>query len=236
MATTIRASTRPAQAASNSQASVWRRAARSWSDISVTGGGSYHRPAPAPRSNSPHAVPAVRPLPAPRTPGHVPAGYRDRAGHPGLHLLDAAGYDTASATGPAPHARALVRIPVDEAPEQGQPQDPHVEPQRPVAHVEEIVLEPLPQARGAAQAVHLGQAGHPRLHMLPQHVPAPVLAEPRDELRTLRAGADQGHLALEHVEKLRQLVQARPPQPAPDGGDPRVLAPGPLVLEVPPRL
>ena len=39
----------------------------------------------------------------------------------------------------------------------------------------------------------------------------------------MRARPDQGHLAAQHVDQLRQLVQAGAAQPASDRGDPRVV-------------
>src|SRR5690242_15183579 len=53
-----------------------------------------------------------------------------------------------------------VRVAVDEAPEHREPQDAEIEPQRPVADVEEVVLEALFEAGVAAEAVDLGPAGH----------------------------------------------------------------------------
>jgi hypothetical protein len=42
--------------------------------------------------------------------------------------------------------------------------------------------------------------------------------EQLDELGALRSGSDQAHLATQHVEKLRQLIERNRPQPASDRG------------------
>src|SRR5690348_18127040 len=51
-----------------------------------------------------------------------------------------------------------------------------------------------------------------------------LLPEGRDILRHLRARPDQTHLALEYVDKLRQLVDLSAPQQASHSGDARILA------------
>ncbi len=43
---------------------------------------------------------------------------------------------------------------------------------------------------------------------------------------SVRARADQGHLPLQHVEQLRQLIQRGAADEPPDGGNPRVIAAG----------
>ena len=47
-----------------------------------------------------------------------------------------------------------------------------------------------------------------------------------DVVGMLRPRADQAHLALDHVEQLRQLVELGPAQEAADARDPRIVAGG----------
>src|SRR3970282_2268865 len=86
------------------------------------------------------------------------------------------------------------------------PQDLDVEAERPVLDVIEVVLDALLDGRVAAPAVHLRPSGHAALHLVAQHVPGDALLELLDEARPLRARPYQGHVALEHVQELRQLV------------------------------
>lgn len=88
-----------------------------------------------------------------------------------------------------------MRVAVDEASEEGEPEDFEVEGQAPVADVEEVVLEALAQARVASVAVDLGPAGHAGLDMLAEHVAPPVFAELGDEFGAFWAGADEAHVA-----------------------------------------
>ena len=59
----------------------------------------------------------------------------------------------------------------------------------------------------AAPAVYLGPSGHAGADLVPQHVVRELSAELFDELRALRSWPDDAHVALEDIEKLRQLVE-----------------------------
>src|SRR5690606_9923447 len=67
---------------------------------------------------------------------------------------------------------------------------------------------------------HLPQAGDSRSH-------GEIMPNGTSILEDLflddRPGADQAHLALQHVPQLRQLVEARPAQQAADASDARVV-------------
>src|SRR5436190_4459288 len=99
----------------------------------------------------------------------------------------------------------------------GTQQDAQVEPERAVLDVLEIEPHPLAEAQGTAPA-DLPQAGDAGLHVEPAQLPGLVLL---DFLRNRGARADQAHVPLEHVEELRDLVEARDPQQPPDAGDAR---------------
>jgi hypothetical protein len=55
--------------------------------------------------------------------------------------------------------------------------------------------------------VYLGPARDAGLDPVPLAVTVDTLFEATDELGTLRSRADDAHLALEHVDKLRELVE-----------------------------
>ena len=60
-------------------------------------------------------------------------------------------------------------------------------------------------------------------HTVAEVVAVDLLAELLHEVRPLGAGADQRHLASQHVDQLRQLVEVRRAQEPADAGDPVVL-------------
>lgn len=64
------------------------------------------------------------------------------------------------------------------------------------------------------------------------HIAWDLLLKHLDELGTLRARADEGHLAGEDVEELRELVDGGFPDEAADAGDARVAWDGPALLFV----
>src|SRR5690349_2692768 len=85
--------------------------------------------------------------------------------------------------------------------------DLHVEPDRPVLDVVVVPLDAVLERRLAAETVHLRPAGDPRLDALAVAVAVDALLEHAREVRPLGAGADEAHVALEHVQQLRQLVE-----------------------------
>src|SRR5690606_30248671 len=111
----------------------------------------------------------------------------------------------------------------------GHRQDVQVEHHRPVLDVVEVVLDPaldLLRCVGfPAPAVDLRPAGDARLDLVAREVAVDDLAiELVGSLRHRRVGAraDQRQVALQHVEQLRQLVQAGLADEAADAGHPRI--------------
>src|SRR5262245_49529985 len=104
-----------------------------------------------------------------------------------------------------------------------EPHDFQIEADRPVLDVVQVVFDALLEGGVAAPAVHLRPAGDAGLHLVPQHVLRDPVLELLDEERTLRTGADDRHVAAEHVPELRQLVDVVAPQPAADRRGARVV-------------
>src|SRR5438445_690092 len=106
-----------------------------------------------------------------------------------------------------------MRVAVDaEAVPEGLQENLQIEAEAPALDVVEVTLDPPLDRRVAPPSVDLGPARDPRLHLVAEHVarhPAPELLH---EARALRARPDEAHLAPEHVEELRQLVEARAPE------------------------
>src|SRR5438046_7755292 len=91
-----------------------------------------------------------------------------------------------------------------------------IELQRPISQVMEIMLDAslhLVERIGLpAQTVDLRQPGDPRPDLVPDHV---ALDQPAVHLvvrHRVGARADDAHAPLEHIEKLRQLVERGLPQ------------------------
>src|SRR5262245_40469022 len=94
-------------------------------------------------------------------------------------------------------------------------EDLEVEPGRAMVDVPDVELDPLlPWQR--RPTVHLRPARQARPHL----EAAPLALRVRVHLvAESRAGADQAHLAAEHIPELRQLVERRPPEQAADPRD-----------------
>ena len=73
------------------------------------------------------------------------------------------------------------------------------------------VLRPL---HLAPVALHLSQSRDPRLHIAPASVELVEFLELPLVLHHVRARPDHTHVAEQHIEELRELVHAQPPQPA----------------------
>src|SRR5690349_8227197 len=85
--------------------------------------------------------------------------------------------------------------------------DLHVEPDRPVLDVVVVPLDAVGERRLATQAVDLRPARDPGLDAETVAVAVDALFEHAREVGPLGAGADKAHVALEHVQQLRQLVE-----------------------------
>src|SRR5205085_9681679 len=90
-------------------------------------------------------------------------------------------------------------------------QDRQVEQERLVLDVEQIVLQLLQRIlEGAAvPIIDLRPARQSRLHDVTLLEVRDLLRQVVHEMRPLRPRADQRHVAGQHVEQLRQLVEAR---------------------------
>src|SRR6516164_5120340 len=100
-----------------------------------------------------------------------------------------------------------MRVAVDaEAVPDGLQQDFQIEPETPALDVVEIVLDPLCDRRVAPPAVDLRPARDTRLDLVTEHIAGHPAPELFDEARPLGPGADETHLAAQHVHELRQLV------------------------------
>src|SRR6185503_1027506 len=100
----------------------------------------------------------------------------------------------------------------------GPEQDLDVRPERPVDDVEVVERDHVLERDTGAE--DLPRAGHTRRQVETAAVPAGHLLVLVDDER---ARTDQAHLAAQHVDELRELVERRPPQEPPDARDPRVV-------------
>ena len=98
-----------------------------------------------------------------------------------------------------------------------------IEPGVPVRDVVEVVLDAFTQGCVAAPAVDLRPAGDAGLDTVAGRVVGNGLAEAVNEHRPLRPRADQAHVAFEHIDKLRQFVQARCPNERSEPGAARIV-------------
>src|SRR5258708_5810775 len=110
-------------------------------------------------------------------------------------------------------------------------QDPGVEAKALVPEVIELVLELLERvalAPGVA-VLHLRPSREPRAYQVPQAVIGQLLRQLGHVVRLLRSRSDDGEIAAHDVDRLRQLVEMRAPQRAPEPRDARIVLGGPLV-------
>src|SRR5262249_21943244 len=129
-----------------------------------------------------------------------------------------------SAPRAARRTRRSMRVAVDaEGVPEGLQQDLQIEAETPALDVVEVVLDPLLDRRVAAPAVDLRPAGDPGLHLVAEHVAGHAATEFLDEARALGPRADQAHLTAQHVDELRQFVEAGPPQKYAQGGAARIV-------------
>src|SRR6185312_8290463 len=93
-----------------------------------------------------------------------------------------------------------------------------IEQQRVVLYVVEVVLQLLERIllRRPVWIAELRPSGDAGLYAVALHVIRNALGELGDELRALRSGPHQAHLPPQHIEELRQLIQAYLPDQRPD--------------------
>src|SRR5262249_42245128 len=111
--------------------------------------------------------------------------------------------------------------------EHGPHQDPKIEPERPVVDVVQVVFDPAAHlvigVGFTAEAVDLRPSGDARPDVVAPGVdqdPSFVGALVREGVRT---GADERHVALDHVEQLWKLIDVPATQPGTDLGDARIV-------------
>ena len=85
-----------------------------------------------------------------------------------------------------------------------------------------IVLNPHLDGGIPAKPVHLRPAGHARTDLVLDHVLWHTGLEPLHIVGNLRARTDQAHISLQHVQKLRQLIQRKLPHPCTEMGPARI--------------
>src|SRR5208337_4394746 len=71
--------------------------------------------------------------------------------------------------------------------------------------------------------IDLSPAGDSRLDAVALAVVRDLFFEFLDELGPLRPRADDGHLAPDDINELRQLIQSEPAEPSSDGSDARII-------------
>src|SRR5215813_2580631 len=96
----------------------------------------------------------------------------------------------------------------------------HVETQRPAIDVLQIQMHPLLEGKIAA-AGNLPEASQPGLHT--EATLLPGLFHPNRIANRQRARANDAHIAQQDIDQLRQLIDARAPQPLPDSSNSRVV-------------
>ena len=97
-------------------------------------------------------------------------------------------------------------------------QDLQFQPRGPGLDVSQVEDDHLVEGALAATA-DLPQPGQPRLDPEPLPRPGVVQLGLPGKRRT---GADEAHVAPQDIPQLRQLVDAQPPEPAADAGDPGI--------------
>src|SRR5262245_350744 len=98
--------------------------------------------------------------------------------------------------------------------------DEHVERERQVLDVEQVVLKFLQRVfdAGAVGVAHLCPTGESRPNDVPLTIERDLARQLRDKLRPLRAWPDQTHVPLEHVPELWQFVESAASQKPAHGG------------------
>src|SRR3569623_1357338 len=129
---------------------------------------------------------------------------------------------------PRPGRRAQSsRVPPRGRMDDGENDDPDVEEERPVVDVVDVVYDATfdrGARRGlAAEAMDLRPACNPRLDALAMGIDGELLAQLLVVRDGVWAGADEAHLAAQHVDELRPLVDRGGADEAADAGHARVV-------------
>src|SRR6266403_4158820 len=93
--------------------------------------------------------------------------------------------------------------------------------------VVEIVLKLLHRVfiTLAIRIIHLRPSSDPRFHQVPEMIKRNYLFVTFGALSPFRAWADQAHVTLEDIPKLRQLIEPQSPQAAPSARYARIILP-----------
>src|SRR2546425_1568928 len=162
---------------------------------------------------------------------------RDGLTWPGRALLEPEGNSAAVGSGGADRqpGRRSVRVTVDAEPvPERLDENLQIETQAPALDVIEVALDPFLDRCIPPPPVDLGPPRDAGLHLVAEHVtghPAPELLH---KARALRARTHEAHLAPQHVEELRQLVEAPASQESAPSGTARVVRGGPDGSGLPP--
>src|SRR5215475_124377 len=95
------------------------------------------------------------------------------------------------------------------------PKNFDVQEERPVLDIIQVMLKAWLQRCITAPPVHLGPTSHAGFDTMPQHVARNALTKFLNEYGSFRTWAHQAHVALAHVPKLWQLIQAYTPEEGP---------------------
>src|SRR5512137_2890352 len=96
---------------------------------------------------------------------------------------------------------------IDEALPQGEPENFEVKEQRPVFNIIDVVLDSFFDGGISPPPVNLCPPGDSGLHLVAEHVAGDLFSELLDEERPFRPGADNAHIPLKYVDKLRQFIE-----------------------------
>ena len=97
---------------------------------------------------------------------------------------------------------------MNDAAEDGHPEDVQIEPGCPVRDVIEIVLDSFAKRCVTAPAMDLGPSGDPRFDPVPGHVVRNRLAELLREYRPFGPWPNEAHITPQNIDQLWKLVEA----------------------------
>src|SRR5215510_4312441 len=107
--------------------------------------------------------------------------------------------------------RKSVGITLKQIPLESQKENFDIEPQTPISNVVKVVRHALRDRRIATPAVHLSPTGYSTFYVVARHVLRNLLPEFLQEERTFGPRPNDAHVTLQHIQKLRKLIQTRAP-------------------------
>ena len=87
--------------------------------------------------------------------------------------------------------------------------DPHINPNRPVFDIGDIAVDASADGCVAAITADLRQSRDAGLDHMANHVQRNLVAELLDKMRDFRTRSDDAHIAFQHVDELRKLVDGQ---------------------------